>query len=360
MKQIHHTIPLPNDPYIQHYFSDNTAFFDIETTGFSKKYAFVYLIGLAVRQNGAIHIYQFLAQDRGEEASLLSAFHRHLPFDCTLITFNGTGFDIPFLKSRETLYAIPDAWNSCQQTDLYKITAKLSRLFQLPNKKQKAVERFLGIEREDKMNGGELIDVYYAYEKQQDASSEALLLLHNYEDVLGMTKLLPLLSYRDLFEQPPHLLHAAAISAPDTPAGKELLLTLKAPVPFSKPCSCHKPPYRLICQDTSAELSVSILTGELNYYHENYRDYYYLPEEDMAIHKSVAAYVDPAHRKRATASTCYTRRNGAFLPQKEPWRTPCFYPGKKTKSSYFEFTREFLSDTDALKAYASRILSEFY
>lgn len=360
MKQIHKIIPLPSDPYIQHYFTNTTAFFDIETTGFSPKYAFVYLIGLAVRQDSSIHIYQFLAKNRSEEARLLSAFHRCLPSGCTLITFNGIGFDTPFLKSREALYTIPGGWDSHLQTDLYKLTSKLSILLQLPDKKQKSVERFLGVEREDKMNGGELIAVYYEYEKKQDPTSEALLLLHNYEDVLGMTRLLPLLSYRDFFEQPPRILHAAAAPAPEHPAGKNLLLSLNAPVPFPKSCSCQRPPFCLTCRDTFAELSAAVLTGELKYYYENYRDYYYLPGEDMAVHKSVAAYVDPRRRKRAVASTCYTRRSGDFLPQKESWRTPCFYPGKKTKSSYFELTGEFLSDTNALKAYASRILPEFY
>ena len=365
MKQIHKTIPAPNDLYIQRYFSDSEIFFDIETTGFSAKYAFVYLIGIAFQKEGFIHIYQFLARNRSEEAEILNAFHQHLTPGCTLISFNGIGFDIPFLKTRENLYSISGSWDSCQLIDLYKLTSKLSRLFGLPDKKQKSVERFLNIARDDKFNGGELIEVYYTYEKQQDAPSEALLLLHNYEDVLGMTKLLSLLSYRDLFEQPAHVLQAGILSdgSKDTPESnfkKKLILTLKAPVPFPAPCSYEKPPYRLTCKDTNAELAVTILSGELKYYYDNYKDYYYLPKEDMAIHKSVAAYVDPAHRKRATASNCYAKRNGDFLPQKEAWFAPCFYPAKRTKSSYFELTEEFVSDTNALEKYAASALQEFF
>ncbi len=367
MKQIHKTIPMPNDTYIQHYFSNSDIFLDIETTGFSPKYAFVYLIGIAVQKDGFIHIYQFLAGNRKEEAEILTAFHRYLTPGCTLITFNGMGFDIPFLKTRESLYSIPGNWESFHFTDLYKLTSKLSYLLQLPDKKQKSAEHFLGIHRDDTFSGGELIEVYYSYEKQQDTSSEALLLLHNYEDVLGMTKLLPLLSYRDLFEQPPQiqqakiiLLSGSAQNNREQNTKKELTLTLKAPVPFPMPCFCQKPPYSLTCKDQSASLTISVLTGEFKYYYDNYKDYYYLPQEDMAIHKSVAAYVDPAHRKRAAASNCYSKRNGDFLPQRETWFTPCFYSGKKTKDSYFEFTEEFKSDKIALQKYAASILQEFF
>ena len=35
-------------------------------------------------------------------------------------------------------------------------------------------------------------------------------------------------------------------------------------------------------------------------------EYYYLPEEDSAVHKSVGIYVDKSRRKAATPQTCYT------------------------------------------------------
>lgn len=356
MKQIHKTVPLPDDRYIRHYFSVSTVFFDIETTGFSRTYAFVYLIGMAMRIGNTIHIYQFLAKNRGEEAAVLSAFYGKLPSGCHLVTFNGNGFDIPFLKSREALLGISGNWDAYRHTDLYKLTAKLSHLFQLPDKKQKSTERFLGISREDAYSGGELIKVFYQYEKKQDLESETLLLLHNYEDVLGMAKLLSLFSYRDLFTCPVYLPDARVLEEENA---KKLRLALTAPVPVPKPCVCQKGPYRLLCQDASAEIWIDIYCGDLKYYYENYKDYYYLPEEDMAIHKSVAAFVDSAHRKKATAANCYTKRNGYFLPQEECVFSPCLYPKKKAGRSYFEMTEAFLCDTDALERYAAYVLREF-
>ena len=51
--------------------------------------------------------------------------------------------------------------------------------------------------------------------------------------------------------------------------------------------------------------------------YDNYKDYYYLPDEDRAIHRSVGRYVDRKHRKAARASTAICVKTGfssLFLP----------------------------------------------
>ena len=45
-------------------------------------------------------------------------------------------------------------------------------------------------------------------------------------------------------------------------------------------------------------LLVIIYQGELKHFYPNYREYYYLPHEDRAIHKSVALYVDRNFRTK--------------------------------------------------------------
>lgn len=315
---------------------------------------------MALRQGDTLHICQFLAENRSEESDLLTAFHKHLESIHTLITFNGLRFDIPFLKAREQANGIRCDWNRCQNMDLYKLTGKLAHLFHLPDKKQKSVEEFLKINRDDTYNGGELIPVYYAYEKQQNPQLEHLLLLHNYEDVLGMTKLLSLLSYRDFLEGSVTVSHASLqnhkcynsdIEAP------ELLLTLKPPMPFPQKFLFQSDLCCLRCQDDSAKLLIPVFTGELKFYYDNYKDYYYLPEEDMAIHKSIASFVDASHRKKATSATCYTKKSSSFLPQAKKLYTPAFYHEKKSSLSYFEMTEKFLSDTEALNMYAGHLLN---
>ena len=65
----------------------------------------------------------------------------------------------------------------------------------LKNCKQKTVEQFLKLKRDDIYDGGQLIQVYKHYVRTNDDSALDALLLHNYEDVLGMIDLLPILSY---------------------------------------------------------------------------------------------------------------------------------------------------------------------
>lgn len=51
--------------------------------------------------------------------------------------------------------------------------------------KQKSIEQFLGVHREDKYNGGQLIDVYREYLHTHEKFLFDLLILHNADDLQG-------------------------------------------------------------------------------------------------------------------------------------------------------------------------------
>lgn len=361
MEIIHNTKPLPQDGHVLQYFKDHTAFFDIETTGFSAKTCAVYLIGLVIRNGKSMEIFQYFADSSKEEAEILTAFHEAIRSVSTLICFNGINFDLPFLKQREEKLHLSFSWENISFLDIYQESRHFLGFLHLPDKKQKTLENFLGIHREDTFTGGELISVYRQYEKQPEDSKKSLLLLHNYEDILGMTKLLPILSYCRFFREEPVVENACIEETlpfdADTPV-KELRITLSS-LPFPRQVSLEKSSFRLVFRQNHVHLFVQALEGELCFYYDNYRDYYYLPLEDMAVHKSVASFVDRSHRKKATPDTCYIRRQGLFLPQCSDWFTPCFYPGKKGKSSYFEYREDFLADTRGLCLYVKNILSLF-
>ena len=117
----------------------------------------------------------------------------------------------------------------------------------------------------------------------------------------------------------------------------ELLLELSVPVRFPSPflyqgdlCSLH-------CKDSSVKLVIPGYTGILKFFYDNYKDYYYLPEEDMAIHKSVASYVDKDHRKKATKETCYISQKDCFVPLAKdlvPDGFPLFRTSLKDRRNY--------------------------
>ena len=180
-------------------FDEKSIFFDIETTGFSPSTSSLYMIGCAKRVGKHICIDQFFAEQPQEEAMILEAFLALLEGYETLISFNGIGFDIPYLKAKCDHYNLDGHFQSYQYLDIYKSVSELKFLLKLPNYKQKTIEAFLGIARDDKQTGGELINVYLDYVQNPTEEGFELLHLHNYEDVLHMVDLLSILSYIEIF-----------------------------------------------------------------------------------------------------------------------------------------------------------------
>ena len=117
----------------------------------------------------------------------------------TIITFNGIGVDIPYLKAKCNTYECNEHFADFTYVDIFKSISQIKHILQLPNYKQKTIEAFLGIGRDDLYSGGELIEIYHSYTKEPRPDKLEILLLHNYEDVLDMPALLPVLSYVHLF-----------------------------------------------------------------------------------------------------------------------------------------------------------------
>lgn len=339
-------------------FDIESVFFDIETTGFSPAHSHIYLIGCARRVNEYVHIDQFFAENPSEEKQIIEAFLHIIKDYSTLISFNGVGFDIPFLKAKCDTYGLETCFASLSYLDIFKSLSELKFLLKLPNYKQKTIEEFLGLPRDDKYSGGELINIYQEYIKNPDPEKESLLLLHNYEDVVGMTELLPILSYIEIF----HGQYAIAETkigtyrAIDGSTAKELLITLKNDFPVPHRVTYQFRDFYFISKDDITTIRIPIYCGELHFFYPNYKEYYYLPQEDIAIHRSVATYVDKGYRENAHASNCYTRKTGEFLPQYESIMNPEFRKEYKDKVSYFEITEDFCTSDVMLRRYVEHIL----
>lgn len=364
MKIWQETLPYTSDnPIADSFFTPDALFFDIETTGFSPSYSTVYLIGCCSRQNDSLIIEQFFAETPKEEATVIDAFCKRLEQFGTVITFNGIGFDIPFLTARCKTLHLPEHFCDFEYLDLYKAASKLKFALQLPNFKQKSIECFLGIDREDRFNGGELIEVYKSYVRRPEYEALYLLKQHNYDDVLGMPALLSILSYTRFFESDCVVTEIDAAESPSmdgTTVSKELIFTLSSEVSLPKRISCRFEEFYLTAEGNTSKLSVRLYDGELKFFLDNPKDYYYLPEEDTAYPKSIASGVDKAHKKQATKATCFTKKSGIFLPQYESIVTPEFrIHSPKEKKSYFELSEAFLHSDEVLTAYVRHIFRQF-
>lgn len=334
---------------------DQVLFFDIETTGLSPRASSIYLIGTLYYD---VSLQQFImtqwfADDSKSELVMLSDFLEQLESFAMLCHFNGRTFDIPYvLQKCEKHQIVPSA--HCQAIfadqkqqlsyDMLIALRPLKKLLGLSRCNQTSLEAYAGIIRTDQYDGGRLIPIYSAYRQdlllhpEQAAEKEHLLLLHNDEDLLGMLAVMALLSYRHLFTrkgEPLPALTGLQITCCDSAyllkqcpdvtvctASEYCAISFapEIPVPLTGWFGCSYDDEELhdTCllslEQTSGTLWIPMIQTELKYFMKDYKHYYYLPEEDTAIHESVASFVDKEHRKKATAATCYLKKEGSFLP----------------------------------------------
>ncbi len=331
---------------------------DIETTGFTAKNSYLYMIGCAYYENDCFYVKQWMADTYDEEVSILTAFFEFASDYQFLIHFNGNNFDLPYLLQKCNQFNLPYNFDEYDGIDIYKRVAPYKFFMKIPNCKQKTIELYLGINREDPYTGGELIGIYHDYVKTPTDFAKKALLLHNKEDILGILQIIPILSYYDLFNTPIRAKKVQANYYTDIngETRQELVMTLSFPHPLPVPLSCFVNGCYFKGDGNMANLKVPIYEEELKYFYANYRDYYYLPTEDIALHKSVAGFVDKAHRIQATASNCYTRKFSLYLPQWELIFTPFFKREYKSKELFFELTDEIKKDRDVFSQYAIHVL----
>lgn len=406
MKTIRHTIQTPDISYDFPHPVSQTAFLDIETTGLSPKASSLYLIGLMQfdTKKEEWTLIQWFADNYQSEKDMLYTLLEHLSDICYLYHFNGRTFDIPYLLKKCNRHAIPLS-EHCQKllqdtTGMYSIDLlcrirSLRHTLLLDKCNQTAVESWLGIRRTDPFTGEQLITVYSEYMQQKLLNPgnadklEQVLLLHNYEDIEKLLSLCSLLTYDEYLSESctNRLLSKQNIDTLVISDKTAETITLKLSLPISVPkklsltasypaaCSEENPPLlslqaaSLTLSGTEAVFVLPLYEGTLKYFFADFKNYYYLPKEDMAIHKSVAEFVDSSFRRKATAASCYTKKSGSFLPNLSPAKKtkqnpaeeslPLFYQNYKDKLSFCELPEDFATNHSFWKAYLCRQLPMF-
>lgn len=334
-------------------------FFDIETTGFSGDTSNLYLIGCTFHRDGCWNLIQWFADTADSEAELLHAFFGFLKDFRILVHFNGDGFDIPYLLKRCRHFGLPYDFSGVESVDIYKKIKPYRKLLELDSLKQKAIEQFLHVSRQDKYSGGQLIEVYKDYLMTHETFLYDLLMLHNEDDLKGMPVILPILNYPDFLEHPFRLIHWEILDETDIfgTIRHKLKLTCESiyavPVAFehtSEPVTCE-------ADGNLLTLTVDLFDGTLKHFYPNYKDYYYLIYEDTAVHKSVGEFVDKDARVKATAKTCYTKKCGCFAPQFEPLWEPVMKENPRDKLTYVPLENLCLGDNACAAAYIRHLLS---
>ena len=335
-------------------------FIDIETTGFLSASSTIYLIGCAFYKDNNWCIKQFFANSEEEESVILTAFMDFAKDFKFIIHYNGNTFDLPFIRSKAEKYSIDNILDTLDGLDIYRRITPYKNLLKLQDCKLSTVETFLGIDREDIFSGGELIEVYKEYCTNHGYDLYHTLLLHNSDDMKGMLKILPILSYYDLFNSE---LTATKVSSNfyqdmNGIARKELIINVAIKSSLPTAISFMGQACYFKASGNAGTLVVPIYEEEMKYFYANYKDYYYLPLEDTALHKSIASFVDKEYRTNATASNCYTRKTSLFLPQWSVINEPFFKRDYESTDLFFELTDEIKTNRKLFSDYVSHILNK--
>lgn len=337
---------------------ERILFLDIETTGFTAKSSYLYLIGCAYYLAGKWHTIQWMAQSYEQEVEVIKAFFDFAKRYRYLIHFNGNNFDLPFITQKCAQHSLPYHFDDFQGIDIYRRVVPYKYFLKLPNCKQKTLEQFLEVDRKDVFSGNELIGIYHDYIQNPSEFSENALFLHNADDLKGMLGTLPMMAYYDLFNQPVKARRVQANSYKDLNGNRrrELIILFRLDIPLPKPLSASANDCYFRGDGTECSLKIPIFEEELKYFYSNYHDYYYLPAEDVALHKSVADFVDKAYRVPASAATCYTRKASSYLPQWDFVFSPFFKRDYKSRELFFELTEDLKKNREAFSLYATHVL----
>ena len=285
------------------------CFLDIETTGFSRLYCSIYLIGFVAYEDGKFITRQYLAEDIREEGIMLRKVLDDLKAFRVVGTYNGDMFDIPFVRERAVRVRVFEAkdnrWLSeMTSLDLMRRYRPYRRLFGWQNMKLKTVEASLGAARQDPFDGGQLIEVYEEYEKSGDERLEKTLLLHNYEDIVNLLSLLKIERLMQEIRAGRPLSLTLREQTLSVEWDRPFSLSLRAKIPLGKN---EEASAVFGFQAGEAGFSIRLFGQEdlLRYYLPHPEDYYFLPEEEEIVHRSLAYDIPASKRKKAKAEQCF-------------------------------------------------------
>ena len=321
--------------------NEDLCFFDIETSGLSSEKSRIYLISYLIFKDGVWTLRQLLSQSSQDESNLIKGFFSDIAKKRLLVHYNGDSIDIPFIVKRALKNQIDSkSFEAMESLDLYKVVKRHKSLFKSENLKLVNLEKIFGYMRDDTMSGKELIKVYHDFEKLSSLPlksmalehSKELLLLHNHDDVVALPYLVNFAAFLKLkgyinayFEGP-----AKSIDISQNKDFLAINLKIDYDLPFPLTLEDTKRGLSLVLDDKLISLSIRIFKAEYKHFFEDYKNYYYLPEEDYAIYKSLGEYVDKSRRQRAKKENCYIKKAGRFLPASSSTNLPTFRENYKS------------------------------
>ena len=149
------------------------AYLDIETTGLSRHYCDVTVIGIALERGRKCQVVQLVEGSLSEKKLL-----RTLKSGDEIYSYNGSRFDLPFIEAQlgvdlNDCFKHTDLMYDCWRQNLYGGL--------------KVVEQLLGINRKlTEIDGYMAVQLWYDYVNNNNKQSLQMLLYYNQEDVVNL------------------------------------------------------------------------------------------------------------------------------------------------------------------------------
>jgi len=167
-----------------------SIFLDIETTGLSGGTGtWAFLIGLGWAEGHHFILRQYFLRRPGEERAILSHLNNSLSGYQALITFNGKQFDLPLIRTRQTIAGFNPA-EPGQHLDLLQCARTLWRKRLASRSLRSIEETLLELKRTGDIPGAEIPEVYFNYLRRGETGLLKKVFHHNVLDILSMVTLL--------------------------------------------------------------------------------------------------------------------------------------------------------------------------
>ena len=376
--------------------------YDIDTTSFEAANGCIFLIGVMFYQNDELHFLQLFSESIDEEALIIGKFFDIAENYNVLLSYKGESFDIPFIGKR--LYAL-------KQNELYKrFTVLRSRSYDIAGEimsvkaslsfsstKLDYLRKKCGQQVPERISG-ENISKFYV---EHIAAAKLRKLLETTgnvanHDMIGEYHPKPVIDELAHIKPDSGDRFLSDILYRNRENIESVIYLLRLSRIFSMRKGCFNvnistgyDDISVGCDDIGAENSlknnidtvffayfaddfeltvpISIVTVSLKQFYPNYKDYYYFPAEDMAVHKSIAEFAASGSKKKATAKTAYRNVSGRFIPvpgtyaHSESNKDSSFYKAEFDSDDYYIPVDELLSlkDNEKIKELAYYLLLEY-
>jgi uncharacterized protein YprB with RNaseH-like and TPR domain len=163
------------------------VYIDTETTGLSGgSGTLAFLIGIAVVENDAIELSQFLMTRFAAEAASLSAFAETLSPNDQLVSYNGKSYDLPLLITRFRMQAMQHPFDGLPHLDLLHPVRRLFSRRWADCRLISLEQNLLGFSRVDDLPGSEAPAAWFSYIRSGQGAQLIKVVEHNQQDIVSL------------------------------------------------------------------------------------------------------------------------------------------------------------------------------